>query len=152
MLAAVSSYSRAGCLLIVSLEVLIIVDFRGRCAEGRAAMELWWTSAGRMLNAGTLQGSGPGFYLVCNSSMLTGQCGMNWAGHSGSQDLGVDGPQCQRQRATGVGEGTIGPKASVNFLNSSGPDLLRRPHGLVADRTNSLFCLMPPQFNPMIPS
>lgn len=49
ILAAVSSYSRAGCLLIVSLGASNVVDFRDRCTEGRDAMQSWWSSAGRMV-------------------------------------------------------------------------------------------------------
>lgn len=100
----------------------------------------WWSPAGRMVECWDPAGKRVRVLSRCNSSMLTGQCGMNWAGHSGSKDLGVDGPQRQRQRGTGVGEGTIGPKASVNFLNSSGPDLLRRLHGPLTNWTTFLSC------------
>lgn len=50
----------------------------------------------------------------------------------------------------------IGPKTSVDFLNSSGPNLLRRLHRYTFYCYQAgqlfVFCLVPPQLNPMIPS
>lgn len=103
-------------------------------ASGRDDVVMVELCRPRWLNAqvlGPCKNMGPGFCRVCNPSILTGQCGMDWAGHSGSYDLAPGRgwalvSTSERYRGGAGAAGHNRPQASVDFLNSSGPALLRR--------------------------